>query len=128
MWVFTVHGMVSVVCGRHQSGQQKGQVDPETVMLRARAAKHLEALTKANPDLLAQYAIRKSTGTDYPCRLVVPRTTWLELASRLAAEISYVNFKSAVAQTNSDPEYGALLHQVWQAGVDYQDRVENPEA
>lgn len=123
-WYFTVHGMVSVVCGRHQSGPQKGQVDSETIMLRARSAKHLDALTKAHADLLARFAIKMSKDADYPCRLVVPRTVWLEFAARLAAEITYPNFKSEVAKSNGDPEYRALLHVVWQSGVDFQDRVE----
>lgn len=128
MWVFSIHGLVSVVCGRHQSGTKKGQVDPDTIMLRARSAKHLEALTKAHPDLLKRFEIRKSTGTDYPCRLVVPRTVWLDLAARLASSISYPNFKAAAAQGvgDGDPEYQYLLHEVWQAGADYQERVEHP--
>lgn len=126
-WSFTTHGFFSVVCGRHQSGPRKGQLDPDTIMLRARSAKHLEALTKAHPDLLARFEIKKSTGTDYPCRLVVPRTVWLELAARLAAEIAYPNFKSAAESAGKgDPEYQHLLHEVWQSGVDFQDRVENP--
>lgn len=129
-WFFTTHGMVSVVCGRHQSGAHKGQVDPDTIMLRARSAKHLLALTNAYPELLARFAIKKSKGTDYPCRLVVPRAVWLELAARLAAEIIYPNFKSAAAQGagKADPEYQRLLHDVWQSGVDFQDRVEHPSA
>lgn len=127
-WFFTTHGFFSVVCGRHQSGPHKGRVDTEAIMLRARSAKHLDALTKAHPDLLARFEIKKSTATDYPCRLVVPRKVWLELAARLAAEISYPNFKSAVAQSDvkGDPEYQHLLHAVWQTGADYQERVEHP--
>lgn len=129
-WYFTTVGMFSVVCGKHQHGPQKGQVDPDTIMLRARSAKHLEALTKAHPDLLKRFEIRKSTGTDYPCRLVVPRTVWLELAARLASSIGYGNFKSAAAQGagKGDPEYQHLLHEVWQSGVDFQDRLEHPSA
>lgn len=126
-WYFTVHGMFSVVCGKHQHGPQKGQVDPDTIMLRARSAKHLSALTEAHADLLARFEIRKSKGTDYPCRLVVPRTVWLELAARLASSINYGNFKAAAQSAGKgDPEYQRLLHEVWQSGVDFQDRVEHP--
>lgn len=127
MWVFSVHGLVSVVCGRHQSGPHKGEVDSNAILLRARSAKHLEALTKAYPELLARFAIKKSKATDYPCRLVVPRPIWLELAARLASSISYGNFKSAAQSAGkADPEYQHLLHEVWQSGVDFQDRVEHP--
>lgn len=61
-------------------------------------------------------------------RFSTKRTVWLELAARLAAEITYPNFKSEVAKSNGDPEYGELLHDVWQAGADFQDRVEYPSA
>lgn len=124
-WYFTIHGLYAVVAGRFQSGPKVGQIDASTIMVRARSKEHLANLRKAHKDLLRAHSVKSTTDTDYPFRLILPRAVWLKLGARLAAEVSYPNFKQAVAEraANSEHDYADLLHEVWHAGYRFQTRA-----
>ena len=63
MWIFTRHGFFSAVCARQGDGGYDQPVDPNRIMVRARA--HLEALGERFLDLLGDCEILENAGTDY---------------------------------------------------------------
>lgn len=111
MWLFTQYGFYSVVCARDLEGDGS-RFDPEHVMVRARSRRHLESLQQRFPEL-ASLPIGDTANTDYRFRIVVPKTTWAEVARALAGEIDYGNFKSRVHSRTSDADYTHALHEVW---------------
>jgi hypothetical protein len=115
MWVFTKHGFFSAVCARQGDGKHGEPIDPDRIMVRARVRGHLQALKKRFPDLLGQCDIREVAGTDYAFRIFVGKPTWSQVASGLAEETDYGNFKSEVAghQGRDGAAYERSLHEVW---------------
>jgi hypothetical protein len=84
MWLTTNRGFFSGIAHRD---------DPETIMVRARTDRHLEAIM----DLLPEGTqIVRTPHADYPCRVVISREVWLALVTALAAEVDYPNFKDSV--------------------------------
>lgn len=76
MWIFTKHGMISVV-----------QKD-DKMHVRSRSEATLEAIM---PSAHVEHWPR----ADYPYRVLMTRQRWLRLANRLADEVDYDNFKAA---------------------------------
>jgi hypothetical protein len=115
MWLFTKHGFFSAVCARTGNGKPTAPVDPDRVMVRARVREHLEALRDRFPELLGDCPIVESTGTDYACRIFVPKATWSKVAAALAESVDYANFKAAVGDSLGDSlgDYQHALHEVW---------------
>ena len=115
MWLFTKHGFFSVVCARQGDGRQGEPIDTTRLMVRARVRAHLEALKKRCPDHLGPCDIRTSAGTDYAFRMFVDKPAWSRVASELALETDYDNFKSEVAryQGRAGDRYERSLHDVW---------------
>lgn len=107
MWLFTKYGFFSAVCAAQS--KRGGDVDPNTIMVRARVRAHLEALKARFPRLKAA-KILTDAGTDYRYRIIVPKEAWAEVAAALAQEIDYGNFKSACKR---DHEYHDALMRVW---------------
>ncbi len=115
MWLFTRYGLFSVVCARQGDGSHGIPVDPDRMMVRARVAKHLEALKSRFPAKLSESEIVTTAYTDYACRLFVAKANWVRVAAALAEETDYDNFKKA-AETrkgNEGIEYLNALHAVW---------------
>ncbi|MGP0067995.1 MAG: hypothetical protein ACLQGP_30920 [Isosphaeraceae bacterium] len=115
MWIFTKHGFFSAVCARQGDGKHGKPVDPDRIMVRARIRGHLVALKERFSDLLGEYEIQESGGTDYTYRLFVPKSAWTQVVAGLAEETDYDNFKSEVArhQGRAGAAYEHSLHEVW---------------
>jgi hypothetical protein len=87
MWVFTPEGFYSVV-----SAEEFG----EELQVRARDQDDLERLRRAwFPDLGPTVV---KPGRDYPCRAFCTRDQLGVAMARMAHDIDYTNFKSAVAK------------------------------
>ncbi len=128
MWIFTRYGFFSAVCARQGDGGRHQPVDPERVMVRARARGHLEALRERFPDLLGASEVLASAGTDYAFRLFATKAAWRETLAQLADDTDYDNFKSAVgalrghAGARTDAAYEHSLHEVWSVMRRLQDK------
>lgn len=110
MWVMAPIGFFSVVAARNK---QAGAVDPATVMVRARDRKHLEALKAQFAEQLSGAEIVETPHSDYPCRLVVPKAAWVNVAAGLAESVGYDNFKNEAERVNGHDAYVDALHSVW---------------
>ena len=111
MWLFTRYGFFSAVCRR--SPEAPGGYWPETIAVRARQRRHLEALMKRFPEELGSREIVEGDGADYPVRIFVPKPTWASVASALAGETDYHNFKDEVLRVDGRGAYEDALHAVW---------------
>ena len=122
MWLFTKHGFFSAVCARQGNGEYGTPVDPNRIMVRARLSQHLENLKRRFPELLGELEIKQYTGSDYACRIFVPKSVWAKVVEALAEETDYDNFKSEVAQFQGPlgKKYEHSLHEVWSVMHDLQ--------
>ncbi len=112
MWLFTKQGFYSIV--RKDGGEWH---------VRARARKDLENLNRlAGTD----HAIHRSEEADYRWRMVVPGAEAQRLVGRLADDIDYSNFKSAVARTPGQEDKVGILHEIWSLMHHYQCGQEEP--
>ena len=116
MWVFTKYGFFSAVCARKGSWEHGQPADPDRIMIRARLRSHLDALLNRFPDVLAGIEIQTFPGTDYAYRIFVAKSVWSDVATAIAAEIDYDNFKAEVArhQGKDGRAYEQSLHDVWE--------------
>jgi hypothetical protein len=124
MWLFTKYGFFSIVCARQGDGGYGRPVDTNRMMVRARAAEHLENLKANFPEELGSCEIVETHDTDYACRLFVEKSVWVRIAAELAEETDYDNFKSAVGAHlgSRGAEYVHRLHDVWSAMMKLQKR------
>ncbi len=115
MWIFTKHGFFSAVCARKGDGKHGQPVDPDRIMVRARARDHLEALQKRFPDLIGQCEIQELAGMVYAFRIFVDKPVWSQVLAGLAEETDYGNFKAEVVrhQGPAGAAYEHSLHEVW---------------
>ena len=111
MWIFTRWGFYSIACANKPGSNE---IDPDTVMVRARVRKHLMNLKKRFPTL-ANARIMAIPDRDYGYRLVVPKAVWVEVLAGLAEEQTWSNFKSEATSrmAQTDSAYIAKLHAVW---------------
>ena len=121
MWLQTKYGFYSVV-------EHRDQID--TLIIRARAREDLVALCDevaaavrrdygtADAKGFDVEAIQHTPNADYAYRIEVPRLSWMQVSLRLMAEISYPNFKDAVAKR--DPARATLYHDVWMTLMEIQ--------
>jgi hypothetical protein len=110
MWIFTRYGFYSIACAQ----KPDGSIDPQTVMVRARARRHLVNL-QARFKNISKLSIRVTPRNDYRFRLIVAKSIWCQLLSELAAEQEWRNFKGEAARFGGDEESAYLdaLHAVW---------------
>ena len=115
MWIFTKHGFYSAVCARQGDGGHEQPVDPNRIMVRARARGHLEVLKKRFLDLLGSCEIREFARSDYAYRFFVPKSDWARVMAELVEETDYDNFKTEVGRLGgrSAAGYERSLHEVW---------------
>jgi hypothetical protein len=75
---------------------------PGYVMVRARCRADLERLLEPTTPEIVTLGIgpivATLTNADYPYRVTMPRTTWATLLALMAADVTYDNFKHAVAR------------------------------
>ena len=88
-------------------------------MIRARSRTHLEALIKSSP-FLREAKIIVSANTDYPVRIIVPKTLWASVIAGLVDEIDYGNFKNTASKLG-DREYCDFLGKTWSNSLPLQD-------
>ena len=112
MWLFTRYGFYSVV--QKKAGEYQ---------IRGRLESHLAAL-KSLCDVRGP--IVRTPHNDYRYRIVVSAWTWKRIASILAAEVEYSNFKSEVARVQGYDEYERALHAVWRLMHALQTKHERP--
>lgn len=121
MWVFTRYGFVSIACAR----KQDGSLDEDTVMVRARARKHLENLQERFPETgLGKGEILTGAGTDYRYRIIVPKAEWASILSQLALEQTWPNFKNEASRFSGLKKVSGMyvhaLHEIWAIMADLQ--------
>lgn len=114
MWIFTRWGFFSCVCAREGDGDLEESVDPQQLMIRARARVHLETLQSHLPDLIGACEIMEYPDADYPFRIFVGKGIWSQVMIALSQELDYDNFKNAVSQEPEldDPLYLERLNEI----------------
>jgi hypothetical protein len=100
MWVMTTHGFYSTVRSREGMAMVRGRD-------RGDLERFLE-VTGSDAEIL------ETVGTDYPCRVVVPRETWAAFLRSEAEAIDYRNFKDAVTAAQGRGRHDVYM-QVWSA-------------
>lgn len=102
MWIFTKIGFFSAVASKSEK---------DVVVVRARDKRHLIRLKDfiASPEL----EVLETFGTDYPCRIVMPKSLWVATVRRLAEAIDYTNFKDVIFFSERQTKYEEALHKVW---------------
>src|ERR1019366_1120950 len=111
MWIFPRWGFYSIACADKPGTTE---IDPDTVMVRARVKKHLTNLLQQFPSF-GDTKILALPGRDYEFRLIVPKAVWVEVLKELAEEQTWANFKSEAAARKADTgtAYVNKLHAVW---------------
>lgn len=104
MWLMTTQGFYSAVEHRE---------DPALILVRSRAKRDLEELDRQLPG--AAQRIRHTLDADYAWRLICSREEWTLAVARLCTDVSYDNFKSAVAKGPGGWERERVYHRVWSA-------------
>jgi hypothetical protein len=114
MWVFTKYGFYSIAC----ANDSDGNLDTNTVMVRARDDQHLRNLKERFPDTeIGTSEIVALPGRDYGFRIIVPKSAWVEALSQLAIEQTWSNFKDEAGTysrtKNLSRDYVSALHDIW---------------
>lgn len=100
MWLFTTCGFFSAV-------QKPGDTH---LTIRARAKGDLDALRRAYLPTLS--ATTGRSGSDYPWRATVPHADFAAALQAMVGDLTYANFKAAVARTQG-PARAEAYHRVW---------------
>ena len=108
MWIFTSTGFVSAVRKTDR---------PDVYTVRSRDRLSLEPLAKATG-----VGVITSPFGDYPYRVLVEPTLFIEWLADQASQIEYSNFKNQVAKTRGY-EYTHALHDVWSAMLNTEDEL-----
>jgi hypothetical protein len=105
MWIFTTLGFFSIV-------QKRGT---RYLTVRARARGDLDALRDRYLPSLSPTSSKG--GTDYPWRATVGHSPFAEAMKQMVLDVTYDNFKDAVATTQGRARAHAY-HEVWAALID----------
>ncbi len=121
MWVFTRYGFFSIACANGKDGE----IDENTVMIRARSREHLENLRERFSDThIAAAQILSDKGTDYKFRVIIPKAEWALIISQLATEQTWSNFKNEASRfaraKHTSNRYINALHDIWRVMADFQ--------
>jgi hypothetical protein len=106
MWIFTDTGFISAV--------RKPEY-PGVFTVRSRDRESLETLAAK-----AQVEIKRSPNGDYPYRVFVSDSSFIEWFLDRGGELQYSNFKNRVAQTRGR-NFVSALHNVWEAMLAVED-------
>lgn len=121
MWLFTKHGMVSIVRDRD---------DPDVYHARARKKAHLTALIRAAKEFeVAEHMfpgeygkVKRTPGRDYKFRARIDFLALDYLVMAAAKGVTYPNFKDAAHDTlPQDYGYHDWLLRVWNGGWEMQE-------
>src|SRR4051812_17434696 len=113
MWLFTRYGLVSAASARQGNGEHGQPLDPDRIALRFRRKQHLDNLQQRFPNLLGSLPVWESASADSLSRLFVPKAIWVQVATDLAAEVQYLDFKKSVIDFPGKDEYEQRLLEVW---------------
>jgi len=91
------------------------------IQLRARNPQHLEALIRAHGQ--DWWVITETDDTDYPWRIYLSQKDWEQLATALAAEIDWSNFKLECSRSRVDWQYLDAIHDIWWRMLEYQKKL-----
>jgi len=117
MWLVTKYGFYSVVAHRD---------DPDVMLVRGRCRDDLETLRGFGQGRgIRMPEIVTTDGSDYCCRLFMPRRDWEQLGAALTVEIDYDNFKQ---QVHGDPLRDAAYMQMWSTMRRFQEQKLDPDA
>ncbi len=107
----TIHGFFSI------------SIRDGNAVIRARVRNHLVALKERFRCYASLIPGIQTNGTrDYRYRLVVPKALWVKMATALAEEQTWNNFKSEAQATRpKDKQYIEKLHDVWHTMSGLQD-------
>lgn len=111
MWICLNDAFLSVVKPEPRDLARFDQPDGDVLMVRARAAGHIEAVFPG-------VAVIESPDRDYLFRAFVARDTVAEVIADRLIELEYPNFKNSVEDDPLHDAYG----RVWQVMWDYQGR------
>jgi len=90
LWLFTAKGMFSVV--EHKD-------DPNTMVVRARIENDIKNIQQMFVDQgYEKPEILQMSHSDYKFRIFVNRKEWINVMTRLMADLNYTNFKNAAAK------------------------------
>ena len=118
MWLLTTCGFFSVV-------QKPQDLPGDTLTVRARVRTDLDRLReKYLPELGETITM---THSDYRYRARTPRAALATAMGRIVLDLTYGNFKSAVALAQGR-ERSDVYHDVWDVLYGLQTRGERPEA
>lgn len=109
MWLYTTRGFFSIVRNSENMGE---------VLVRARLRGDLENLRSIWPTLTPT---RETNRRDYRFRATIDVRELPLLLSKLASELTYTNFKDAVAAKQGYPR-ADLYHDVWHVMAEAQER------
>jgi hypothetical protein len=103
MWIFSIYGFYSVSAFGNKFN------------VRARDQAHLIALQKRFPSLM-KVGILTTPDADYRYRITVARSVWVKVATELAGEQDWSNFKNKAGQAckYQDRDYLDALHDIWE--------------
>jgi hypothetical protein len=110
MWLFTRNGFYSVV---------RDKADARHVQVRARIENDLEKLTSfvRNAVGVELPTIISTPNADYAYRIVIEQSLWVRIASALAGDVNYTNFKDEV---HGEDDRDAAYMRIWSAMNDLQ--------
>lgn len=117
VWVFTPLGFFSATRTNPSYVELPVRQQTDHIMVRARVRADLERLFDLYCEMgLTQEegpAILAIAGHDYPYRMVLRPENWTALVARMADNIDYSNFKSAVEKQASSAVEGAARHDLY---------------
>jgi hypothetical protein len=113
MWMATVSGFFSVVTDTQRPGR---------MLIRARCRADIFNLYNAHQGLKSMEPPTSDEMRDYRWRISIDRIDWIILAGRLAQEVDYPNFKSAVHQHPDQSNKNGPYLQTWSTMKGVQER------
>lgn len=117
MWVFTPIGFFSATKTNPKYADLPLRQQTGHIMVRARVRADLERLIALYVEMgLTQEegpTIFDLPGHDYPYRTILIPANWTALVARMADDIDYSNFKSAVEARQETPEAGKARHDLY---------------
>ena len=105
MWLFTRHGFYSVV---------RDKADARLIQVRARVKDDLELLTRFARQAVGVTlpSIISTPDADYAYRIVIEQAVWVRIASALADDVNYPNFKDEI---HGEADRDTTYLKVWSA-------------